>query len=953
MTKCRSQVIQLLIVFVMVWGLTAPSVLDASQKKVNMEVFEKSEEEISFFALPGESNVTGPVDQLIKGDIYFLINGRNVRGFSLHKINRQLLTKKDINPPVPGVSNRKQGCTVYFLFDSVPAAGQANMFASIASHIAGSAATKNNLYFLSVGPAGELSQLGTVSPGSRVLPRMLQSKKPGQKAKPVELERRYLKAFNALNHRLRKRKGTKIVYFFPGPNRDYMFSGRFYNLAADAMGESGALWVTVEPGDHPGAAAPGLYKKITEAAKSIYITGTGNQIKQRIDELNQSFYKITFTYLKEYGGSGSYIILASGKEKIRLASQQYFRREKASKGNNERPIPVDNKKPERLTMSNEKSSLRAFSKAADRVSPLTSSKPVFPLLEGTRADTLEKLKRFRLNLGASDTPANHILQEAVRLLRQNRVKQALGIMSRLPHRIRKDKKIAPIIKTLSQMNYQASQLQRQAAKMSKKSLARNSIQNKTKKEMTKFLEKGNIKKALAALQKLLDSQEEQMREVEKIIAKIPALLQITDVPGFRPDERGNLFSLRQRAQWCRKMIGVLKKNPAKMTRRVFFEAGWTKKILEPAEKFLDGISPAEPGKTSGIQWFSQKLRQLLDAYPGPVADFVIANSRTFPREFRRVIFKKKLQMLGAPDELLRQSSFLNVAIQSQSLSRNSKGYWEAVFGGHITGPRGKGKAITLIYIPPGEFTMGLKWETGGAEDESPQHPVHLDGYWIGKYEVTFQQYDLYCEETGKKQLISDLGRGRGKRPVFGVTWRMSQDFCQWLANRNGLPFRLPTEAEWEKAARGSKKIKYPWGDNDPNGKHANFADVRFLKKYQELNPPENEKQKKLNRQWIAEAVDDRYIFTAPVGSYPSGASPYGAMDMAGNVWEWVLDWYDDDYYHTSPKNNPARLSLGTYKVARGGGWDCHPWLIRSTGRAGCEPAKGNDTLGFRVAVGFH
>jgi formylglycine-generating enzyme required for sulfatase activity len=87
-----------------------------------------------------------------------------------------------------------------------------------------------------------------------------------------------------------------------------------------------------------------------------------------------------------------------------------------------------------------------------------------------------------------------------------------------------------------------------------------------------------------------------------------------------------------------------------------------------------------------------------------------------------------------------------------------------------------------------------------------------------------------------------------------------------------------------------------------------------------------------------------------VGSFPRGASPYGVMDMAGNVWEWILDWYDNDYYQRSPVSNPQQTSSGSYRVSRGGGWDCHPWLLRTTGRAGGVPSRGNDALGFRVAV---
>ena len=306
-------------------------------------------------------------------------------------------------------------------------------------------------------------------------------------------------------------------------------------------------------------------------------------------------------------------------------------------------------------------------------------------------------------------------------------------------------------------------------------------------------------------------------------------------------------------------------------------------------------------------------------------------------ESENPFFKERLVQLGVPGELLEDPSFFQVALQSLGIEKNMQGYWEIVFN----------DGITMIYIPAGEFVMGVPWDSGGADDESPLHNVFLDGCWISKYEITFDQYDRFCLETGRSQMY-DYGRGRKNHPVIGVTWQDCQDFCQWLSLKTGAQFRLPTEAEWEKAARGTKPREYPWGDQKPDGKLANFADVRFLKKYLKLNPPLDEEDRKQKTDWIDPSIDDGNVYTAPVGSYKAGASPYGVMDMAGNVWEWVMDWYDDDYYQRSPGRNPQRVGVGSYRVSRGGGWDCHPWLLRSTGRAGCDPNLGNDALGFRV-----
>jgi len=233
--------------------------------------------------------------------------------------------------------------------------------------------------------------------------------------------------------------------------------------------------------------------------------------------------------------------------------------------------------------------------------------------------------------------------------------------------------------------------------------------------------------------------------------------------------------------------------------------------------------------------------------------------------------------------------------------KNDKGFRESDYG----------NSFIMVYIPEGEFTMGSNDYT----DEKPIHTIYLEGYWIGKYEVTFAQYDKYCEET-KKDKPDDEGWGRGDRPVINVSWNEAVEYCKWLSDKTELNFKLPTEAQWEKAARGTDSRMYPCGYGEPDETLANFAG-------------------KIGR-------------TSPVGSYPQGASPYGLLDMAGNVWEWCEDWYDIDYYKESPDRNPQGPKSGTARVVRGGGWSYNTESIRCAYRNGSDPSYRSVHVGFRL-----
>lgn len=317
-------------------------------------------------------------------------------------------------------------------------------------------------------------------------------------------------------------------------------------------------------------------------------------------------------------------------------------------------------------------------------------------------------------------------------------------------------------------------------------------------------------------------------------------------------------------------------------------------------------------------------------------DFVIRFNRQFPRDYKTDYYKKKLLELQVNSRLIHNPDFIDSLLPAQTFYLNKQQHLEALYSNHTV----------MVYIPAGKFKMGVPWE-GGAQDESPRHSVFLDGYWISKYEITFEQFDKYCEETGRKK-PTDSGFGRGRHPVINISWHDATTYCEWFSKKVDLLYRLPSEAEWEKAARGTQNGIYPWGNEKPDGERANFADINLLYHYERNNPPASKKEHQSNLTWMDRHADDNHIHTSPVGKYPAGASPYGMLDMAGNVWEMVFDWYDGDFYRKSPESNPRGPLLGTFKVTRGGGWDSSSWMLRATTRAGGDPHKGGDTLGFRI-----
>ena len=223
--------------------------------------------------------------------------------------------------------------------------------------------------------------------------------------------------------------------------------------------------------------------------------------------------------------------------------------------------------------------------------------------------------------------------------------------------------------------------------------------------------------------------------------------------------------------------------------------------------------------------------------------------------------------------------------------------------------------IAWASIPAGKFTMGSPESEVDRDDDETQHKVTLSAFKMSKYEVTFEQYDLFCEATGRSN-PRDKGWGRGSRPVINVSWDDATAFAEWMG------CRLPTEAEWEYACRAGTTTPFNTGNN------LTTAQANYNGDYPYNNNAKGEYREK----------------TLPVGSFAANA--YGLFDMHGNVWEWCSDWYGD--YSISAQTNPKGASSGSHRVARGGSWRSYARHCRAADRTSGTPVYRHSRIGFRL-----
>ena len=882
----------------------------AFSQDIKMVVVKEKWQVIPLFAVTDTGEA---VTNLKKTDIEFLLNGQNTREFLLLKKTFTRSAGKnrgqEVYSEAPGL---KRGKVIILLFDTLFANKKAlGGFADIARKIV--LRTNDNIKYLVVTTDSSDVSISTAIPlknKNYILNKIRDKVVSGARSmyNPDARIKLFSQTFNYLYEPVKRINANIFMYIFSTgiPKGDWR---DFKDMAALYIEHINGVVFFIDP------AKPGegddFIRSLSEKCGGKTISGNKDCIVKELINLHRSYYEIIIPGLKEYKGSLRRMSIASTREHVALHTIKTWSKE----GNRSLANIFTPGKPGKAA-------------AQPGKEPVTAILTLKKELKSTRE--LLSANRYNLREAASQL----LCGEAFIYLKQGALNKALNSLQMISlysgrnidfvhQAITKLQKILRMEKEIKEVLTKVMSVRK---KSRHKHVSR--LHNKVNEILAGVEENENsaesIKTALKEMQKIIDQSREQTNLFDSSINELKNHLKI------KRQKKSNNPNL-SKAENYKIMLAAFENLP-------LTDPGVPGGYKNIIKKIFSHLKSAVNESVEHVNFTGQALEQIRALDSPACCDFVIKNNDQFSLEFRKPFYKKKLEYLGADPGLLTTANFIDVVSHTPHFYKNDKGYWEGVFANETI----------LIYIPAGKFTMGIPWETGGAQDESPRHEVFVDGCWIAKYETTFKQFDHFCD-TNKRRKPVDSNFGRKKHPAINISWNDIVEYCDWLFEKSGLHFRLPTEAEWEKAARGPAGWKYPWGNAKPDGEKANYADQRLYIAYGRNHPAEAFKG---NTSWMDKDSDDGYPATSPVGKYPAGASPYGVMDMSGNVWEFVMDWYDGDYFQHSPGKNPRGPGETGFKVVRGGGWDSHHWMLRSTTRAGGVPGKTSDVLGFRAAVGI-
>lgn len=402
-----------------------------------------------------------------------------------------------------------------------------------------------------------------------------------------------------------------------------------------------------------------------------------------------------------------------------------------------------------------------------------------------------------------------------------------------------------------------------------------------------------------------------------LVIVVPGVASAADNGAAEFAKGWDLLKLKKYQEARAALEAGMKKNPANALAQFYLADAcrglkdWVcaEEHYETALELDPKLSTADLAKT---RLKKAKVWRLLDEAKGIIAEKDVPPEKAKSAKDTLDIADK----LGLDDE--QQAVYQQLRERSP---QGSSGVSTASVGGQYESAGKDGAPMVLVSA--GEFTMG---DNQGSDDEKPVRHVYLDAYYMDKYEVTVALYAKFLEATGlepPKEWNTMNKPQHQKRPIVYVDWADADTYCKWAGKR------LPTEAEWEKAARGTDGRIFPWGNDPPTRLHANFG------KFDENN--------RVDYGWNGHAALN------PVGFLEDGKSPYGLYDMAGNVWEWTSDWYDRNFYKKSSAANPKGAESGEFKVVRGGAWLTIPNGLRSARRGFNNPTNRLLSDGFRCA----